>query len=67
MNDVVFMHRMQCSKERSKVVSHICNHECSILDPKVGMGKEGQDCYDLIVVSESSDERAYRSASSKVM
>lgn len=59
MNNVVFMHRMQCGKKRSEVMSHIRNHKGSILDPKVGMRKEGQDRYDLILVSESSDKWAH--------
>lgn len=67
MDDVVFMYRMQCGKKRFEVMTHISNHKRAILNPEVGMRKEGQDSNDLILMSEGSDERAHRSASSKVM
>lgn len=41
MNDIVLMHRMQRGKKRMEVITHIRNHECPVLDPKVGMRKEG--------------------------
>lgn len=48
-------------------MAHICNHECAVLDTKVGMGEVGQHSNHLILVSESSDQRANRPASSKVV
>lgn len=43
---------------------HVRNHECPVLNAKVGMRKEGKDRYDLVLVSERCDERTHRSASS---
>lgn len=48
-------------------MTHIRNHKSAILDAKIGMGKEGQDCHNLILMSECSNEWAHRFASSEIM
>lgn len=48
-------------------MSHIRNHKSPVLNAKVGMREVGQDCHDLIMVSEGRDERANRSATSKIV
>ena len=41
--------------------------EIVILVAEIGMTKEGQDCHDLVLMSEGRDERTHGSASTKVM
>lgn len=48
-------------------MAHVCNHEGAVLNAKVGMGEIGQYSYHLILVSESSDQRADRPASSEIV
>jgi hypothetical protein len=48
-------------------MSHIGDHECAILNAKVGMGKERQDSHNLVLVPESCDQRAHGPAPPKVM
>lgn len=48
-------------------MAHISNHERAVLDAKVGVRKEGQNCDHLVLMPESRDQRAYILASSKIM
>ena len=48
-------------------MAHVCNHECAVLNAKVGMGEIGQHSNHLVLVSESSDQRADRPASSEIV
>lgn len=48
-------------------MAHICNHECAILNAKVGMGEIGQHSDHLVLISEGSDQWADRPASSEIV
>lgn len=48
-------------------MAHVRNHESAILNAEVAMRKVGQHCHNLILISKSSDKRADRSTSSKIM
>jgi len=48
-------------------MAHVCHHECAVLDAKVGMWEVGQDRNDLILKSESSDQRTHGFTAAEVM